>query len=290
MQLPTPLVSTAWLADHLGAPGLRIYDTTIYLRHKSDGFGYVPESGRAEWAAAHIPGAGFLDVIGELSDAAAGLPFMMPQPAAFAAAMAAHGVADGTAVVLYNKGFPMWSTRVWWMLRSIGFDNVAVLDGGWEKWTREERPTDAAAPDYPQGTLSVNARPAMWVDKARMQAVVASGSPVTVNALSPEVYSGEKNQYGRPGHLPGTHNVFYGSLIDPDSGEFLPPAQLRELFAASGALAADEVITYCGGGISATMDCLALELCGQRNVAVYDGSMSEWVRDEALPLKLGAEP
>lgn len=290
MQLTGPLVTTAWLNAHLADPSLRIYDTTIYLKHKPDGFGYVPESGRAEWAAAHIPGADFLDVIGELSDSGAGLPFMMPAPEAFAAAMAAHGVADGTAVVLYNKGYPMWSTRVWWMLRSIGFDNVAVLDGGYEKWVREGFPLDAAVPDYPRGQLSVAARPAMWTDKARMLEVVENGSPVTINALAPEVYSGDKNQYGRPGHLPGTHNVYYGSLIDPVSGEFLPPEQLAPLFAASGALAADEVITYCGGGISATMDCLALELCGQRKVAVYDGSMSEWVRDPALPLTLGPAP
>ncbi|MEX2482012.1 MAG: sulfurtransferase [Gammaproteobacteria bacterium] len=290
MQLSGPLVSTAWLADHLGDPALRIYDTTIYLKHKPEGFGYLPESGRGEWAEAHIPGAGFLDVLGELSDAAAGIPFMMPRPEAFAETMAGHGVADDTTVVLYNKGFPMWSTRVWWMLRSIGFDKVAVLNGGYEKWVREGRAVDAAAPDYPRGRLSVNFRPEMWVDKDRMLEVIASGAPVTINALAPEVYSGEKNQYGRPGHLPGTHNVFYGSLIDPDSGEFLPPDQLAGLFSASGALAADEVITYCGGGISATMDCLALELCGQRAVAVYDGSMSEWVRDENLPLKLGPTP
>ncbi|MGE0487421.1 MAG: sulfurtransferase [Gammaproteobacteria bacterium] len=290
MQLDGPLVSTEWLAANLDDASLRLYDTTIYLRMKPEGFGYLPESGRGEWAESHIPGAGFLDVLGELSDAGAGIPFMMPDPAAFAATMAAHGVADGTTVVLYNKGMPMWSTRVWWMLRSIGFDNVAVLNGGWEKWTREGRPVTAEVKTHALGTLSVNARPQRWVDKARMLDVITSGSPVTLNALSPEVYSGEKNQYGRPGHLPGTHNVFYGSLIDPDSGEFLPPEKLAALFAASGALQAPEVITYCGGGISATMDCLALELCGQRNVAVYDGSMSEWVKDESLPLKLGREP
>ena len=120
--------------------------------------------------------------------------------------------------------------------------------------------------------------------------MIETGSPVTINALSPEVYSGDKNQYGRPGHLPGTHNVFYGSLLDPDSGEFLPAEQLRPLFADSGALTAERVVTYCGGGISATMDCLALTLCGQGNIGVYDGSMSEWVRDESLPLKLGDAP
>lgn len=290
MQFSGPLISAATLEAQLDAPDLRVFDTTIYLRAKTEGFGYVPESGREEWQAAHIPGADFVDVIGELSDRTSSIPFTMPPAAEFAAAMAAHGVADGTAVVLYNKGFPMWSTRVWWMLRSIGFDNVAVLDGGWEKWQREGRSVSDFPANYPSGPLSVNSRPHMWVDKHDMLNTTKASGTVTLNALSPEVYSGKINQYGRAGHLPGTHNVFYGSLIDPASGEFLPPIKLRELFAANGALAAEQVITYCGGGISATMDCLALSLCGQDKVAVYDGSMSEWVRDEALPLILGDEP
>src|SRR5690606_27287937 len=100
----------------------------------------------------------------------------------------------------------------------------------------------------------------------------------------------EKNQYGRPGHLPGTHNVFYGDLVDAETGEFLPPARLRALFQPSGALAAERGVADCGGGISATMDALALHLCRQEGGASYDGSMSEWVRDPALPLKLGREP
>lgn len=290
MRIDEPLVSTEWLAAHLEEPSLRIYDTTVFLKPKSDGFGYLPESGIAQWTQAHIPGAGFLDVIRHLSDSDSPLPFMMPAPGDFAARMAAAGVGDDSAVVLYNKGFPMWATRVWWMLRSIGFDNVAVLNGGYDKWVREDRAVSDAACSYAPGRLTVHARPAMWADKDDMLAMLAKGSPVTLNALPPAVYSGEKNQYGRPGHLPGTHSVYYGDLIDPVSGEFLPPAKLRPLFAASGALTTDRVITYCGGGISATMDALALLVCGQANVGIYDGSMSEWVRDPALPLKLGTEP
>ena len=204
--------------------------------------------------------------------------------------MATKGIDDSSTVVLYNSGLPMWSTRVWWMLRSIGFDKVAVLDGGWEKWNRENRPVDDVTPAHPPGVLGASPQPAMWADKEAMLAMIESGEPVGINALSPQVYSGEVNTHGRPGHLPGTHNVFYNSLIDQDSGEFLPPDQLKPLLAASGALNADQVIPYCGGGVSATMVSLALELCGQREIAVYDGSMSEWVRDETLPLKLGAAP
>ena len=290
INLDGPLVNTQWLHDRLEEKTLRAYDTSIFLEQKEDGFGYVPVSGRDQWKTAHIPGTGFLDVFGELSDPNAELSFMMPSPDRFAETMAAQGVNDDSCVVLYNKGFPMWSTRVWWMLRSIGFDRVAVLNGGWEKWEREGRPISDAATDYTVGQLAVRARPNMWVDKDAMLEMISSGKPVTINALSSAVYSGEKNQYGRPGHLPGTHNVFYGDLIDAATGEFLPPDDLIRLFEDTGALVADRVITYCGGGISATMDALALELCGQDQVAVYDGSMSEWVKDDTLPLKLGSEP
>ena len=218
MQLDGPLVSTQWLADHLEEPALRVYDTTIFLEQKEDGFGYVPVSGRDQWQAAHIPGAGFLDVIVDLSDPNAELAFTMPSPAQVAETMAAHGASDDSIVVLYNKGFPMWSTRVWWMLRSIGFESVAVLNGGWEAWERGGHPVSEAACNYADGRLTVHARPEMWVDKGDMLEMIDKAEPLTINALSPAVYSGKKNQYGRPGHLPGTHNVFYGDLINSETG------------------------------------------------------------------------
>jgi thiosulfate/3-mercaptopyruvate sulfurtransferase len=138
--------------------------------------------------------------------------------------------------------------------------------------------------------MPVSPRPSLWADLSEMQQVAAQGRTCTINALSPDVYSGEKNVYGRPGHIPGSHNVFYDSLLDPQSGIFQPLAELRERFARTGALASARVITYCGGGISATMDALALTLLGHPNVAVYDGSLSEWARHSELPLTLGAEP
>ena len=285
-----PLVTTTWLADHLNDSDLRVFDTTVTLKPNPDGFGYLPESGFNEWQAAHIPGASFIDVMAELSDPDNAIPYMMPPADTFAATMAAKGIDDNSTVVLYNRGLPMWSTRVWWMLRSIGFDKVAVLDGGWAKWQQENRPVDKLVPKHPAGRLTASPRPAMWANKETMLAMIDSGEPVGINALSPQVYSGEVNTHGRPGHLPGTHNVFYNSLVDPETGEFLPPDQLKHLFADSRALDTDQVITYCGGGVSATMVSLALVLCGQNQIAVYDGSMSEWVRDETLPLKLGAEP
>ncbi len=296
MKLPSPVISTAWLADHLGEPGLRIYDVSLYVEYKGDsgtsfgGYNLDSETPRKEWSEAHIPGSNFIDINRDLFDSDNPVPFMMPDPEVFADAISANGVADGTGVVLFSKGSMMWATRIWYMLRSIGFENAAILDGGWEKWQREGRPTDDAPTLYPAGKLSVNAHPEMWVDKEKMLDIIENGGPVMLNALPPEVYTGELNRYGRPGHVPGSYNVASETLLNPETGEFLKPDQLRPLFTQSGALEADEVIAYCGGGISATMDCLAMCLCGQKKVAVYDGSMNEWVHDDSLPLKLGNEP
>lgn len=149
--MQSPLVTTIWLADHLNDSDLRVFDTTVTLKPNPDGFGYLPESGFNEWQAAHISGASFIDVMAELSDPDNAIPYMMPPAETFAATMAAKGIDDNSTVVLYNSGLPMWSTRVWWMLRSIGFDKVAVLDGGWGKWQQENRPVDNLVPKHLPG-------------------------------------------------------------------------------------------------------------------------------------------
>jgi len=284
------LVSTEWLEQHLNDDGLRVYDTTVILRSNPSEQGYSPESGMAGWEKSHIPGAGFLELINDLSDQTNAVPFMMPKPQEFADLVALQGINQDSFVVLYSVGSPMWATRLWWMLRSVGFDNVAVLDGGWDKWVAEDRPKTNIFNPYPAGTIFANPRPELWVNKADMLVADQKAGWVTINALSPAVYTGEKNQYGRPGHLPGSHNVYYGSVLSPDTGEFLSVPELKSLFKESGAFDAERVITYCGGGISATVDCLALVKCGQKNIAVYDGSMSEWVQDTDLELKLGNTP
>jgi thiosulfate/3-mercaptopyruvate sulfurtransferase len=285
-----PLVGTEWLAANLGAPDLRIFDATVFLHPNPEGRGYRVESGRERFREGHIPGSVFLDLTEELSAPGSGLPFMMPSPELAAEKLGAAGIGADSRVVAYSVGSVMWATRLWWMLRSLGFDRAAVLDGGFAKWRREGRLVIREVSTYPPASLPISPRPSLWADLAEMRRVAAEGRACTVNALSPEVYRGEKNVYGRPGHIPGSHNVFYDSLLDPESGIFRPAAELRERFASTGALLSPRVVTYCGGGISATMAALALTVLGHPNVAVYDGSMSEWVRHPELPLTLGREP
>lgn len=290
MKLSSPLVTPAWLAAHLTEPPLRVFDTTVYLRPNPDGYGYLTESGEAKWREGHIPGAGFLDLIKRFSDPDAKVGFMMPAPEVFARLAGEAGIGDETAVVLYSTGSVMWATRFWWMLRTMGFDNVAVLDGGWDRWCREGHPVSHAFTAPAPARFTPHPRPRLWANKADMLAAIDDHNVCTINALAPETYAGDKNVYGRAGHIPGSHNVFYNTLIDERDGTFWPPQTLRERFAPVGAFDKSRVIAYCGGGISATMDALALTVAGHPDIAVYDGSMSEWVADPELPLVTGAAP
>ena len=281
------LVSTQWLGEQLGDEGLRIFDATVHLRPSVPG-PYRIESGRADYEASHIAGAAFLDLGRDLSDPDAPLPFTRPSIERLAAALGAAGVGKGARVVIYSTTSPMWATRLWWMLRASGFDDAAVLDGGFAKWTAEGRPVEAGERRYPPAELSLTARPEAWADKQAVLAAIGDSAVCTINALSPSVHSGESTvNYGRKGHIKGSRNVPYAALLGPD-GAYRGDDELRELFSAIGAFGRPRAICYCGGGISATMDALALTRLGHPSVAVYDGSMSEWTRDPNLPMETGA--
>ncbi len=283
--LPGLLVETDWLADEIGAPDLRIYDCTTHLR-PAIGALYEVESGRADYEAGHLPGAGFLDLQGELSDRESRLRFMLPSPAQFAEAVGRHGLGDGTRVVLYSTGSPQWATRVWWMLRAFGFDNAAVLNGGFARWQAEGRPVSTAPADYPPATFTPRPRPGLFLDKQAVEQARTDPRDVVVNALAPAMYRGDvEKHYGRPGHIAGSVNVPAPHLLDPDSGRYREPEALRRLFAEAGVSADRRAVIYCGGGIAATADAFALTLLGHEDVAVYDASLSEWANDPACPME-----
>jgi thiosulfate/3-mercaptopyruvate sulfurtransferase len=211
---------------------------------------------------------------------------MAPSADAFATAMRRFGVNRDARVVLYSTANVWWATRVWWLLRMFGFDNAAVLNGGFQKWRREGRAVESGpARPRPPGDFGVRAiRPLMI---AREQVLSAIGDPgtCTINALTPQQHAGTGgNTYGRPGHIAGSVNLPAAHLLDPADNTFLPAAELRARFAAVGALD-KRVITYCGGGIAASADALALTMLGHDNVVLYDASLSEWAPDPSLPME-----
>jgi thiosulfate/3-mercaptopyruvate sulfurtransferase len=284
------LVDTTWLEAHLGDAQVRVFDGTVYLHPVEEGADapYRVESGRADYEAGHIPGAGFLDLPGELSDPDSRLRFMAPPAEQFARVMGAHGVGDQSRVVLYSRGSMMWATRLWWMLRAFGFDRAAVLDGGFEAWRDEGRAIETGgAAQVPPGTFTPRPRPGLFVDRQAMVAAMQDAGTVTLNALTAELHRGESARYGRPGRIPGSVNVAHVDLVDADSHRFVASAHARARFEAVGARPEKRILAYCGGGIAATLDAFILHQLGYGDLAVYDGSMSEWAKDQTLPMETG---
>lgn len=288
--LPGHLVDGDWLEGHLDAPDLVVLDSTVVL----DPTSWQANSGRTAFDAGHIPGARFVDLIVELSDPTGdeGLPeglhaYRLPSAEAFAAAVGAHGIDNDTTVVTYDTAGGMWAARVWWMLRLFGHERVAVLDGGFAGWQAEGRPvssapTAAAAP----ATFTPGWRPDLLATKEQVAAAIEDDGSVLINALWPEQFRGEApTPLPRPGRIPGSVNVPFTDTLD-EHGKVRPAQQLRAQFGAAGADGDRAVITYCGGGIAATSDALALAVAGI-DAAVYDGSLVEWVADPNAPLETG---
>ena len=285
---PEAIVSTAWLAANLSDPSLRIFDCTTYLLYESGtGRPYMIKSGREDYDAGHVPGAGFLDLQGELSDRTSRFNFTMPAPDDLAARLAACGIGDGTRVVLYSRKTPQWATRVWWMMRAIGFDNAAILDGGIDAWVAEGRTISTSETRYAPATLRAKPRPGLFVGRDEMLAAIGDGGTCSINALAPDLHSGENPRYGRPGRIPGSVNLPAASLFEAGSFKLKAPDQVAAAFAAIGADKGKRKLIYCGGGIAATLDAFLLHQLGHENIAVYDASMNEWAKDESLPLEVG---
>lgn len=287
-QHPEAIVSTDWLATNLGDPSLRIFDCTTYLLYETGtGRPYRVGSGRPDYEAGHIPNSGFLDLQGELSDTSSRFNFTMPAADDLATRVAARGIGEGTRVILYARKNPQWATRVWWMLRAIGFDNAAVLDGGWDKWSAEGRAVETAETRYPPATLAAKPRPGLFVGKDAMRAGIGAAGVCSINALAPDLHSGENPRYGRPGRIPGSVNVPAAALLEPGTLAFKAPDVVAAAFAKVGADAHKKILLYCGGGIAATLDGFLLYQLGYTDLAVYDASMTEWAKDETLPIEAG---
>jgi thiosulfate/3-mercaptopyruvate sulfurtransferase len=284
---PEFLINTATLDRRLADPNLCVFDcTTNLISDPKTTYQAVPA--RADFEKAHIPGAQFIDLQADLSDSNQRLRFMLPSAAAFAAAMSRFGVGDGTQVVVYSTANPWWATRVWWLLRVFGFDNAAVLDGGWQKWSREGRPVETGpAKPRPAGHFVVRELRPLMVGKEEVLRAIGDGAVCTLNALAAEQHAGAGgNSYGRPGRIKGSVNLPAAHLLDPATNAFFPADELRRRFDRVGAFDR-EVITYCGGGIAASADAFALVMLGHPNVRLYDASLSEWAVDPTLPMETG---
>ena len=267
---PKTLVSTAWLEAHLKDPDLRVLDASWYL----------PDAGRdpkAEYQAAHIPGARFFD-IEAISDERSGLPHMAPQPEMFISRMRAMGVGDGHQVVVYDGAGLFSAARVWWTFRLMGKTEVAVLDGGFPKWQAEGRPIEDMPPIVRDRHITVQRQAHLVKDVTQVAAAAKLGDHSIIDARSPGRFSGSEPEPRaglRSGHIPGSANVPYRSVLNAD-GTMKSPADLEATFRAAGVDLNKPAITTCGSGVSSAVLNLALERMGKKDHSLYDGSWAEW--------------
>lgn len=273
------LVGTAWLATELGASDLRILDGTWHMPQ-------LERDARREFVEAHIPGAAFFD-IDRVADTSVPLPHMLPGPDAFAASVGALGIGDGDRVVVYDVRGVISAARVWWTFRAFGHDRVAVLDGGLTKWRAEGRPVESGEPKFTPRRFTARYRPERVRDLAAMRANLTTRREQVLDARSRGRFMGtepEPRAGLRGGHMPGSLNLPYDELYQAD-GTFTPPDVLRGAFIKAGVELGQPVVTSCGSGITACVLALGLSLVGKDDVAVYDGSWTEWGGRQDTPVE-----
>jgi thiosulfate/3-mercaptopyruvate sulfurtransferase len=275
------LVSTAWLADRLHSPDVRVVDGSWHMPAER-------RNARAEYEAGHIPGAVFFD-IDKISDTASDLPHMVPPVEKFVSRVRRMGIGDGHHVVVYDAAGLFSAARVWWLFRLFGHERVSVLDGGLPKWKAEGRPLDDSPPIVRDRHLTARKDMDMVRDASQIALNVKLRGEQTVDARGPGRFAGtepEPRPGLRSGHIPGSRNVHYATLLNPD-GTMKSVDECRSVFEAAGVDLSRPVVTTCGSGVTAAILSLALERMGHARHALYDGSWAEWGAFDALPIETG---
>ena len=282
---PEALVDTEWLAAHLDDPHIRIVDSSFKLP------GIAPTA-REDYDRGHIPGAVFFD-IDDIAEPGTSLPHMIPSPELFARKMEGLGIGDGDRVIVYDSAGLSSAGRAWWMLRLFGHHNVALLDGGLPKWKAEGRPLETAVPNPPRRRFSARFDPALVRDKQALLGNLSARREQVLDARAAGRFEGnvEETRPGlRRGHIPGSRNLPYDQVTDPQTRRLRDAEALSGLFRDAGVALDRPIVTSCGSGVTACALAFALHLIGHPGAAVYDGSWSEWGLPGDTPVETGPAP
>ena len=277
------LVNAEWLKQHINDQDLVLLDCTVVtMPSANDPRGLHNVSGRPDYELGHIPNAGFADLKNELCKSSGPVEFDLLSPEQFCDAMGKLGVGDNSRVVLYDANYTGWAARVWWMLRWVGFDNAAILDGGLAAWTSDGNELSLEPVKRAEKTLTPKPRPELIADHDEVAASINDDAVILIDTLPEAFYRGEMSIYPRAGHIIGAVNIDALSLLDKN-GHLLPKDELAAMHRFDRNA---RIITYCGGGIVASTDAFVLTRLGFNNVAVYMASLEEWTTDPSNHMEI----
>ena len=286
-KFPNAIVSCEWLAENINNNNIRTYDCTTYLHYRdNDPFlPYIVESGREQYEKSHIPNSSYIDLQSDLSDKDSPYRFAMPDLKILSENFKKVGIGEDFHIVLYSRNGTQWSARIWWMLRSVGVDNVSILNGGFNEWVRLGLPTSNRILTFPKSNFDFKPRNEIFIDKEPVIKALEDKNIKILNSLTEDIHKGQNPRYGRPGRIPNSLNIPFHKLLDPETGKFLGAEELLEIFQKNKISYENEIINYCGGGIAASLEAFVLYQLGYKNLKIYDNSLSEWAIDENLPME-----
>jgi thiosulfate/3-mercaptopyruvate sulfurtransferase len=284
---PDAIVSCEWLNENLNNPDIRIYDCTTYLHYRDEdpSLPYIVESGKEKYDTGHIPNSSFLDLQLQLSDQESLYRFTLPKLEVLAESFSKLGVGDPFHIILYSRNGSQWSARLWWMLRAVGFDNVSILDGGFNEWERLGFITSNVNLSFPPSNLTFLPRANIFVNKDVVKDAINDNGTKILNSLTSDIHAGNNSRYGRRGRIPNSLNIPFHELVDSESGKFKNIKELSKLFKDKKIDKNYKILNYCGGGIAASLEAFVLHQLGYENIMIYDNSLSEWAIDDDLPIE-----
>ena len=279
------LVETDWLESNLENPNIRIFDCTVWLKPHPKKI-YTIVSGKKDYDEGHIPNSDFLN-LEDISLKNTPYPFMMPDIKTFDKVMSLKGVGPDTHVILYSRANIQWATRVWWMLKSMGFNNASILNGGFDRWNNQNKNISTTPVTYQENKFISIPQNGLFCTKEEVLNSLTNNNISIINALRSTLHDGsEKVDYGRLGHIKNSINIPSLEMVDPDTNLYKSLEDLKIIFKNYNVLNKKKVIAYCGGGIAATNIAFVLTALGFNNVTVYDASLSEWAKNNNLPMSV----
>ena len=284
---PEAIVSCEWLNKNINNLDIRAYDCTTYLHYRDEdpSLPYIVESGRIKYNLSNIPNSSFLDLQYQLSDQESIYRFTLPSLDKLAASFEKLGVGNPFHIILYSRNGSQWSARLWWMLRAVGFDKVSILDGGFNEWERLGFITSNVNFSFPASNFTFLPRDDIFVNKDTVKDAINDNGTKILNSLTSDIHSGNNLRYWRRWRIPNSLNIPFHELLDSKSGKFKNIKELSKLFFDKNIFKNQKVLNYCGGWIAASLEAFILYQLGFQNIMIYDNSLSEWAKDENLPIE-----